>query len=66
MAALAVLHAFGDHRAAFALAYAVVRFGHIALFVIASREDPARRSITGFGFSTTLLVVMMLAALRWR
>lgn len=62
VAALAVPHAFGDDALAFALAYAVVRFGHIGLFVIASREDPAlRRSITGFGFSTTLLVVMMLA-----
>ncbi len=60
VAALAVPHALDDDSLIFALAYAAVRFAHIGLFYIASRDDPGlRRSITGFGFSTTLLVVMM-------
>ena len=41
--ALSVPDAFGAHALQFALAYGVVRAGHIALFVLASREDTALR-----------------------
>ena len=37
--ALCVPEAFGDRALAFAVAYGVVRLGHIALFLIASRDD---------------------------
>ncbi|MEA2420498.1 MAG: hypothetical protein QOE60_2704 [Thermoleophilaceae bacterium] len=42
--ALCVPEAFGDSRMLFAVAYAGVRFGQIALFILASREEPALRS----------------------
>ena len=48
--ALCVPEAFGDRALAFAVAYGVVRVGHIALFVLASRDDPAlRRSVRRAG-----------------
>ena len=37
----ACLRAFGDDALLFAVAYGVVRVAHIALFTIASRDDPA-------------------------
>src|SRR3954470_21514925 len=42
--ALCVPESFGDSRMLFAVAYAGVRFGQIALFVLASRDEPALRS----------------------
>ena len=42
--ALCVPEAFGDSGLLFAVAYGAVRFGQIALFVLASRDDPALRS----------------------
>src|SRR5256714_9969063 len=39
VAALCVPHAFGNLGLLFACSYAVVRFGQIALFVVASRDD---------------------------
>jgi low temperature requirement protein LtrA len=39
-----VPEAFGDSRMVFAVAYAGVRFGQIALFILASRDEPALRS----------------------
>ena len=43
---LSVPEAFGDRAVTFAIAYGVVRLGHIALFVMASRDDPSlRRSV---------------------
>jgi low temperature requirement protein LtrA len=42
--ALCVPEAFGDSRMLFAVAYTGVRFGQIALFVLASRDEPALRS----------------------
>jgi low temperature requirement protein LtrA len=42
--ALCVPEAFGDSRMVFAVAYAGVRFGQIALFILASRDEPALRS----------------------
>ena len=43
IAALTVPSAFTDYALEFALAYAVVRAGHIALFLLASRDDPLLR-----------------------
>ena len=42
--ALCVPDAFGDRGLLFALGYAFVRFAHIALFVVASRDDPDLRN----------------------
>ena len=42
--ALCTLEAFGDSRMLFAVAYTGVRFGQIALFLLASRDEPALRS----------------------
>ena len=44
MVALCVPEAFGDSRLLFAVAYAAVRFAQIALFLLASRDEPALRS----------------------
>ena len=53
IAALAVPEAFGDQALEFALAYGVVRAAHIALFVLASRDDPMlRHSVAGLATST--------------
>jgi low temperature requirement protein LtrA len=47
----------------FACAYAVVRAGQIALFLLASRDDPGlRRSIVGLAVSSTIGVGLLLAA----
>jgi low temperature requirement protein LtrA len=60
--ALGVPHAFGDRALLFAGAYGVVRAGHIALFVLASREDRAlRRSVTGLAGSTAVGVGLLVA-----
>src|SRR4029450_5076086 len=48
VAALCVPDAFGAPALLFACAYGIVRFGQIALFLLASRDDPAlRRSVSG-------------------
>ena len=61
--ALCVPQAFGERALAFALAYGVVRAAHIALFIIASRDDPAlRRSVSSFAISTALGVGLLVAA----
>ncbi len=61
--ALCVPGAFGSDALLFACAYGVVRTAHIALFVLASREDPAlRRSVRGLAGSTALGVALLLAA----
>jgi low temperature requirement protein LtrA len=61
--ALCVPQAFGDLALEFALAYGVVRFGQIALFVLASRDDPAlRRSVTGLAVGTAIGVGLLVAA----
>src|SRR4051812_29008648 len=50
---LCVPHAFDNLALLFACAYAVVRFAQIALFVVASRDDPAlRSSVWGLAVST--------------
>jgi low temperature requirement protein LtrA len=51
--ALCVPGAFGDEALLLACAYFVVRFAHIGLFVIASRDDPGlRHSVVGLAVST--------------
>src|SRR3954449_6532273 len=48
VAALCIPGAFGDEALLFACAYLAVRAAHIALFVLASRDDPdLRRSTLG-------------------
>jgi low temperature requirement protein LtrA len=61
--ALCVPDAFGDLALEFAVAYGVVRMGQIALFVLASRDDPAlRRSVTGLAGGTAIGVSLLVAA----
>src|SRR5215218_9512156 len=55
IAAIAIPEAFGDRALLFACAYAVVRMGQIALFTLASRDDPAlRQSVVGLACGTAL------------
>ncbi len=57
---LCVPQAFGDLALSFALAYGVVRAGHIALFMLASREDPKlRRSVNGLAVGTAVGVTLL-------
>ena len=63
VAALCVPGAFGSEALLFACAYAIVRGAHIALFTIASREDPAlRRSVAGLAYSTAIAVGLLFLA----
>jgi low temperature requirement protein LtrA len=55
IAALCVPGAFGSEALLFACAYAVVRAAHIALFMLASRDDVAlRQSVIGLAGSTAI------------
>jgi low temperature requirement protein LtrA len=61
--ALCVPEAFDDSAFLFACAYGVVRAAHIALFLLASRDDPAlRQSVLGLGGSSALGVGLLVAA----
>lgn len=61
--ALCVPGAFGDEALLFAIAYAVVRFAHIGLFVLASRGEPnLRRSVMGLAGGTTVGVTLLTLA----
>ena len=61
--ALCVPGAFGELGLLFAGAYAVVRAAHIALFTLASRDDPGlRRATLGLAVSTALAVGLLAAA----
>jgi low temperature requirement protein LtrA len=63
IAAIAVPDAFGDLALPFALAYGAVRAAHIALFVLASRDDPGlRHSVAGLAISTAIGVSLLIAA----
>ncbi len=60
---LCVPRAFSDLALDFAIAYGVVRAAHIALFTIASRDDPGfRRSVIGITVSTTIAVGLLVLA----
>jgi low temperature requirement protein LtrA len=63
VAGLCVPHAFDDTALIFALAYAFVRVAHIALFLIASRDDERfRRSVKGLAASTAIGVGLLVVA----
>jgi low temperature requirement protein LtrA len=61
--ALCVPEAFDEQALLFACAYGVVRFSQIALFIVASRDDPAlRQSVVGLAGGTALGVGLLVAA----
>jgi low temperature requirement protein LtrA len=61
--ALCVPGAFGGSALLFACAYGVVRAAHIALFLLASRDDPElRRSVLGLAGGSALGVGLLVAA----
>jgi low temperature requirement protein LtrA len=63
VAALCVPEAFGDTALLFACAYGVVRFAQIALFIVASRDDPSlRQSVVGLAGGTAIGVGLLVAA----
>ena len=63
VSALCVPEAFGNLGLLFACAYGVVRGGHIALFVLASRADPGlRHSVWGLAISTAVGVGLLVIA----
>jgi low temperature requirement protein LtrA len=61
--ALCVPEAFGDRALGFAVAYSIVRLGHIALYVLVSRDDPLlRRSVLGLAASTAFVLGLLVGA----
>ncbi|MGH2965408.1 MAG: low temperature requirement protein A [Solirubrobacterales bacterium] len=63
LVAICVPEAFDSLALEFALAYGAVRAAHIALFILASRDDPAlRRSTVGLAAGTAIGVGLLLAA----
>jgi low temperature requirement protein LtrA len=61
--ALCVPEAFGERALVFAIAYGVVRAGHIALFWIASRDKPGlRRSVLSLAISTSIAIGLLVGA----
>src|SRR5262249_52424811 len=63
IAAICVPEAFGDLALAFALAIGFFRVAHIALFTIASEDNPnLRRSTIGLGVSTAIAVTILVTA----
>lgn len=61
--ALAVPGAFGDHALTFAVAYGLVRIGHLALFSIAGRDSPGlRRSVLSLSISTAIAIGLLVGA----
>ncbi|MDQ3722758.1 MAG: low temperature requirement protein A [Actinomycetota bacterium] len=60
---LCVPEAFGDAGLTFACAYAVVRIAHIALFMLASRDEPSlRSSVIGLAVSTAIASGLLVGA----
>lgn len=63
VAGLCVPDVFGDTGLIFALAYAVVRIAQIALFMLASRDEPnLRQSVIGLAVSTAIASGLLVAA----
>jgi low temperature requirement protein LtrA len=63
VAALCVPQAFNDRALAFAVTYGIVRTGHIALFVLASRDnDELRRSVGVIALATAVAVGLLFGA----
>jgi low temperature requirement protein LtrA len=62
IASICIPQAYGDLAVEFAVAYGVVRAAHIALFGLASRDDPSlRRSVGTIAISTAIGVGLLLA-----
>ena len=60
---LCVPEAFGDAALIFACAYAVVRIAHVALFMLASRDEPNLRvSVIGLAVSTAIASGLLVGA----
>lgn len=60
---LCMPEAFNDEGLLFALAFAVVRFAHIGLFLLGSRDEPAlRKSVWGLFASTVIGVSLLIGA----
>jgi low temperature requirement protein LtrA len=63
VAGLSVPEAFGEGALVFAFAYGVVRAGHIALFLLASRDDaPLRNSVSSLAVSSAIGVGLITGA----
>jgi low temperature requirement protein LtrA len=63
VAGLCVPEAFGEAGLIFALAYAVVRTAHVALFMLASRDEPTlRSSVIGLAISTAIASGLLIGA----
>jgi low temperature requirement protein LtrA len=61
--ALCVPEAFGDRGVTFAIAYGVVRAAHVALFLLASRTDPAlRHAVVGLAIGGAIGVAFVACA----
>jgi low temperature requirement protein LtrA len=60
IASICIPDAFGDLGLEVALAYGFVRYAHIGLFIIASRDDPdLRRSVLGLVVGCTICIGLM-------
>ena len=63
MVSYAIPEAFGDRGLWFAVAYGVVRLGHVALFLMASRDDRAlHRWVILLSIATAVVVALLVAA----
>jgi low temperature requirement protein LtrA len=63
IAAIAAPEAFDELAVLFAVAYGAVRAAHIALFMLASRDDPLlRHSVLGLALSTAIGVGLLVSA----
>jgi low temperature requirement protein LtrA len=61
--ALCIPEAFGDRALAFAVAYGVVRVGHLVLYLLAARDRPSlRRWLLGYAGSTTAVIGLLVGA----
>jgi low temperature requirement protein LtrA len=62
IAAICVPQSFGGLATEFALAYSAVRIAHIALFLLASRDDQMfRRSVLGLAVGTAIAISLLIA-----
>ena len=60
IASICIPDAFGDLGLEVALAYGLVRYAHIGLFIIASRDDPdLRRAVLGLVVGCTVCIGLM-------
>jgi low temperature requirement protein LtrA len=63
MVSFAIPDAFGDRGLWFAVAYGAVRLGHVALFLVASRDDRGlRRWVVGLSVATGIVVALLVVA----